>query len=424
MFRIISDIVFAIATALIIVIGIYFTFYYKFRQFKFKTMFKYLFEKEDSKGISSLESLIMTLGCRIGVGSIAGVALAIHIGGVGSIFWLWLTAFIGSIITFVETGLGIIYKERDEDNIYKGGPAYYIKKGLGLKQLGALYAILVIICYSGGFIGIQANTITKSLLLFCPTQPYIIGIVIAVSSFFVIKGGIKNISKVMNKLVPLMGIFYLGVALFLSIVNITEIPSMFYNIMSSAFNCKSVIGGMIPTMIVGMQRGFFSNEAGLGTGSITSSCSSTNNSVKQGYIQMLGIYITTIFICTATVIIILTSNYNYIEFGNINGIEIVQYAFKYHFGVIGEYLLFISILFFSFSTILTGYYNGESCLKYFFTKVSIKILTIFRIISCSLLFVCSIISPTVMWNIVDFLVAILMIINIFSIYKLRDKMYI
>lgn len=367
---------------------------------------------------------MLTLAGKIGVGSIAGVALAIYIGGPGTIFWMWVMALISASNTFAETYIGILYKEKDEDNIYKGGPSYYIKNGLNKKKLAIFCAFLIIICYLVGFIPIQANTITKSINEIITINPIIIGIILCIFSAFIIFGGIKKISNVSNKLVPTMTFLYLLVAGIIVIKNITIIPNILLAIISDAFNFKPFFTGFMSTLIIGIQRGIFANESGLGTGSIASSTTSDSDPIKTGYVQMLGIYITTLLICTSTALIIMTSNYNMINFTDINGIEITQYAFTYHLGNIGNIIIFISILFFAFSTILTGYYYIESNLKFFKTKISHKQLIIVKIITIIFLFIGCIISSEQLWDIVDCLVAMLAIINIYALVKLRHKIKI
>lgn len=422
MIHIMSSILWAIATTFIIVSSIYFTIDLGFIQFRFKEMFKNLFNKKTKdKGISPIQSLMMTLASRIGVGSIAGVALAIYLGGVGSIFWMWVTAFLASTDTFCETVLGIIYRVKDGDNIYRGGPSYYIRNGLGKKKIAALYAIIVLFSYIGGFVGIQANTITKSLGVISDVNPVVVGLIICLITSLIIYGGVKSIAKVTEKLVPIMTLFYISIAFLVILTNASKIPEIFSSIFQSAFNFKSFTTGFVTTFIVGIQRGIFSNEAGLGTGSITSSTSSTNSPTSQGYIQMLGIYITTLLICTSTAIIILTSPYQSLILNDVNGIEITQFAFQYHLGDAGSILVFISILFFSFSTILTGYYDGESCLKFFFKDIKEIYLYILKIVSLIILFFGSIISSTLLWKFVDILVALLAIVNIYALISLKDQ---
>lgn len=419
---IINKILWAVATALIIMSGIYFSFKLNFVQLNIKKIILNTRKKTTNKnGLSPLSTLMLTLAGKIGVGSIAGVALAIYIGGPGSIFWMWVIAIISASNTFVETYIGILYKEKDENNIYKGGPSYYIKNGLKQKKLAIFCAILIILCYLIGFIPIQSNTITKSISEIIYINPFIIGIVISTLSAFIIFGGLKKISNASNKIVPLMTLLYLLIALIIIIKNISIIPNIILTILKNAFKLKPFFTGFMTSLIIGIQRGIFANESGLGTGSIASSTTSDNNPEESGYVQMLGIYITTLLICTSTAIIILTSNYQNINLIDTNGIEITQFAFTYHLGYIGNIIIFIFIFLFAFSTILTGYYYIESNLKFFKPSLKKIELTILKIITILFLFIGCIISSETLWNIVDSLIALLAIINIYAIIKLRKK---
>lgn len=420
MLELINKLVWAVSTALIFISGLYFTIKLKGVQFNFKEMFKNLFEKDNmERGITPIQSFLMTLGSRIGVGSIAGVSLALYIGGPGSIFWMWISAFLAASNTFSETVLGIIYRKKD-GNDYKGGPSYYIKDGLNKSWLGSIYAILILVSYVGGFVGIQGNTITKSVLEIINIPKFIIGILLVLVTLAIICGGLKKIAAFSSKLVPLMTILYIGSACIVSVKNIDLIPIIFKEIITSAFKLKSIYGGFLFSMIIGIQRGIFSNEAGLGTGSITSSTSSCKTPISQGYIQVLGIYVTTLLICTSTAIIVMTSNYKGLVLNDVNGIEITQYAFRYHFGDFGNILLFISVLLFSFTTILTGYYDGESSLKYFNDKLKKRYLVILKLVSLIVLFLGCILSSAFLWSFVDILMAFLAIINIYALFKLQD----
>lgn len=422
MLEITNKILWAGATVLIVSMGLYFTYKLKFVQFQFKEMFHNLCKKE-TRGIKPHQTLMMVLAGRIGVGSIAGVALSIYLGGIGSLFWMWIIAFISSALSFAETTLGILYKEKDEteNDIYKGGPSYYLSKGIHKPFLGTCYALLVLVSYVFGFLGIQANTITKSLQEIFPLSPIVIGIIIVLLTSVVIIGGVSKIANTASKLVPVMMFLYIGVALFICIQNIEQIPIIFLNIVKSAFHVKPFLSGFLGALIVGVQRGIFSNEAGLGTGAIASSTVTTEDAAGQGYLQMIGIYITTLLICTSTAIIILTSPYDLLNLHDINGIEITQFAFEYHLGRTGSYLIFLSIILFSFSTILTGYYDGESSLKYLFKKVKQSHLLFLKIITLFILFVGCLLSSTFLWNLVDVMVALLAFINIYALFSLRTE---
>lgn len=414
----INNILWIGASILILISAFYYTFKLRFIPFHFKQMAKSLFQKVD-KGIKPYQTLMMVLAGRIGVGSIAGVALAIYLGGKGSIFWMWIISFLSAANCFAETCLGILYKEKDEGDLYKGGPSYYLKKGLNYRKLGNMYAIIVLISYLFGFLGIQANTITKSALEFIHISPIIIGFIIIVVTSFIIFGGLQSIANTTSKLVPIMTIGYIGIAFYICFQNIEKIPNILIEIVKDAFQLKPFISGFIPTLLIGIQRGIFSNEAGLGTGTIASSTVNTENACMQGYLQMIGIYITTILICTSTALIILTCPYKQIQLEDINGIEITQFAFHHHLGTIGNIFLFITILLFSFSTILTGYYDGESSLKYFYKKIKPAYLFVLKGITLIVLLIGSFISSNLLWNLVDILISLLAFINIFALLKLK-----
>lgn len=410
----IKDIMWAVVTVLIIITGIKFSIKLHFPQLKINKIIKSL-KNTDKKGISPVKTLFLTLAGRIGVGSIAGVALAIYIGGPGTIFWMWVIAIISGVLAYTETLLSIKYKDI-KNNI--GGPSHYIKKGLNKKTLATIYSSIVIIAYLIGFIPIQSNTIVKSIDMIEQVSHITIGIILAIISFIVIKGGINKISKVTDKLVPLMTILYISMALFVVITNIEKFPQIINQIITEAFNLKPFFSGFIVVVLIGVQRAIFSNESGIGLGGIAASASNSTDGTKSGYIQVLGIYITTIVICTATAFMILIFDYQNVVINNPNGIELTSMAFNHHFGSIGNILLVLCILLFSFSTILTGYYYCESSLKFISTKIRISTIKILTPLSVLL---GTITSPTTIWASVDILVAILAIINIYAMVKLKDE---
>ena len=417
----INQILWAIATAMIVLSGFYFTKKLKGVQFRFSSMIHHLFEKEEKNGgISPIQTLMMSLAGRIGVGSIAGVALAIYIGGVGSIFWMWVSSLLCAINTFSESILGVIYKEKDYGKIYKGGPSYYIKKGLDNKYLALLYAIIIIIAYIAGFLSIQSNTIVTIVNTITPINPLIIVIIIGVLTALVILKGVKQIATFSSKIVPIMGLLYLALGLFIIINNLEGILEILKKIITDAFSLKSVQAGIIGTIIIGIQRGIFATESGLGTSAISSSA--TNEApIKQGYSQVLGIHFTTFIICTITAFIILTSNYQTLILDDINGIEITSFAFQNHLGKFGNLTLVIVTILFAFTTIISGYYYGEANLKFIFPKLKKKSLFLFKIITIIIVVLGGIVHATFLWNLVDLFVAFLSIINIYAILSLREK---
>lgn len=416
-----QKILWAVATIFILCSGIYFTVKLRFIQFKFKDMLKSLFSKENKhEDISPIQTFMLSLGGRIGVGSIAGVALAIYLGGVGTVFWMFVTSLLSIPNAFAETVLGNLYKIKEKDGTYNGGPSYYLTYGMRNKLLGILYAVIIIISYIGGFLSIQSNTITKSFNEILEFNPYIVGIVICTVSFFIIFGGLKKIIGASTKLVPIMAIIYLGMSFMIIFINIAKLPNLLLYILKEAFNFKSFIFGFLPTFIIGLQRGIFSSEAGLGTGSIASSATSDHNSVRQGFIQMAGIYIS-VLICTVTVLVILLASSHLTDINNVNGIEIVQSAFRFHFGKIGVFLIFVSIVLFSFSTIITGYYYGENALRFLFDNPSKRKILILKIITIFIVFLGSIMPARILWDIVDIMVAFLALINIYALFTLRGE---
>ena len=402
-------------SVLIIYTGVYFTYKLKGINFNIIKMVKELLKKEkNTTGISSFKTLMLSLAGRIGVGSISGIALAIYQGGPGTIFWIWIISILSTPITYAETYLGIKYKDKNT-----GGPSYYIKKVLNKHKLASLYSIIILISYITGFISIQSNTITKSITTIYKINPLIIGVILSILTLIIIFGGISKIANSTSRIVPIMSILYIIISIYIIIINIDLIPHIIKSIINSAFNIKAFTSSFLPIMILGMQKGIFSSEAGIGTSAIVAP-TSNNSPISGGYIQMLGIYITTFLICTSTAIIVLTSNYRILNIQDTNGIEIASYAFKYHLGNNGNIILVILIILFAFSTILTGYYYGESCLKYF-NKSNKLYIIILKLITIIIIFIGSFFSSTIMWKFTDLSIGILILINTYAIIKLKNK---
>lgn len=419
-----NKLIWLIASSSIIISGLYFTFKLNFIQFRFIKMIKCLTIKNKNKDtIKPFESLMMVLAGRIGVGSIAGIAVSIYYGGVGSIFWMWISSILGASLTFLETSLGMLYQQKDTKSICKGGPSYYIKYGLNNKILGNMYAIIILISDIVGFISIQTNTITHSIQEIINIDSKIIGIIICIFVLVIIVGGAKRIANFSAKMVPTMTLLYLFVCFIIIIINIDKIPQIFVTIFKSAFEFKSISGGVLGSMVIGIQRGIFSSEAGIGTGAIAASATETQTEeekIAQGYTQMLGVYITTFLICTSTALIVLISDISNLSFNNFNGIELIQISFTQHLGIIGNYFIFLIIFLFAFTTILSSYYNGESSLKYFIDKPK-KSLSILKLCTLISIMFGALSSSNIIWNFIDAFVGILAIINIYSIIKLKDK---
>lgn len=362
MLRIFVSILWSTAIVFLIGGGLYFTFNLKFVQLRFISMFKG-FKHDSNEKISPFSALTMALAARIGVGSLSGIALAIYVGGPGTVFWIWLSSIITAVNAFSESVLGVVYREKDGD-IHRGGPAYYIDKGLKNKKLAKTYAVLIMVAYIVGFMTIQANTIATSISSYVNMKQITIGIILAIVTAYSIIKGVKGIVSLTNKLVPVMGLVYIFLCIYILAVNFSQIGDILILIVKNAFDIKSFGTGVISAFVIGIQKGVFSTEAGLGSGAIASSTTDSNNSVKIGLTQVLGIYFTSLVVCTATAFIILTSDYLSLNLTNVNGIEITQYALKYHLDDFGIIALIFSIISFAFSTIVAGYYYGESNLKF------------------------------------------------------------
>ena len=419
----ISSYLWSIATILLVMSGIYYSFKLHFLQFNFKEIIKSLKNNKNNKnGISPFESLVVSMGSCIGVGSLAGIALAIFKGGVGVIFWVIISCLLMSSNSLVENALAIVYREK-KDNNYIGGPAFYIKKGLGYNKLSLIYSIIICIAYLFGFLTIQSNTIATSITTLYKVPSILIGIIIGIISFLIIRKGIKGIAKFSSFFVPLMGIIYLLVSLFIIIKNIDMLPNLFSSIIHEAFNYKSIEYGLFTTIIIGIQRGIFASEIGSGTSAIASASSNIENPIRQGQVSILGVYFTIFVICLSTALIILTSNYNPLNYSVVNGIEITGDALRYHLGDFGNVILYFSLIAFSFSTIISGYYYVESNLSFIFKSLSKNSILILKIITCLLLVISTVISPDFIWNLSDTLVALLVIINVYSILNLKKDVF-
>lgn len=418
-FKYLKSIIYATVTVLLIVVSIYFSIKLKFIQFNFKKIFTSLFKKTTGN-ISILESLSINLGAKIGVGSLSGIALSILLGGSGSIFWMWIITLITGIISYIEGYLGIKYQCKNNKNELIGGPSFYLSNVTKYKILPIMYSIILIIAYIFGFITIQSNTIVNSISYISNINKYFILIILVIITSLIIFKGLKKIAVFSAKIVPIMAILYILIGLYVIITNYKLIPIIISNIIANALNIKSIISSFIPMVIIGIERGIFATEIGLGTSAITSSM--TNDTKEnQGYVQLFSIYFTSFVICTITVFIILTSKIDTSNYININGIEYVIDSLIYHLGNYGVIVFVIITILFSFSTIIGGYTFGELALDFIIKNINNKIIVIFKIITILLVFIGGIINPNILWNTIDVLVVLLMLINLYGIYLNRNN---
>ena len=409
-----------ILIAMLIAIGFFFTFKTKFVQFtNIKEMFKLLGEgsssKDKSKGeVSSFQAFCIGTASRVGTGNLAGVASAIAIGGPGAVFWMWLIALIGSASAFIESTLAQIYKVKDGDS-FRGGPAYYMEKGLKKKWMGVTFSVLIIMCFGFAFNSVQSNTIATAFNSTFNANKLIIGIILTVLTLIIIFGGVNRIAKISSILVPIMAVAYIVIALFIIIINFKEIPSLFQTIFESAFGIKQVVGGGIgAALLQGIKRGLFSNEAGMGSAPNAAATATVSHPVKQGLIQTLGVFTDTLIICTSTAFIILLSGAPLD--GSVKGIELTQMALVSQVGPWGGTFISICILLFAFSSIIGNYYYGETNIQ--FISNNKLFLYGYRILVAAMVLFGSVASMDLVCNIADVFMGLMAILNLIAIVLL------
>nr|WP_232345284.1 alanine/glycine:cation symporter family protein [Paenactinomyces guangxiensis] len=402
-----------ILIAMLICVGVYFTFRSKFVQFRsLGEMFRLLGEGTSrSKGISSFQAFCISTAARVGTGNITGVAIAIALGGPGAVFWMWLIALIGSASAFVEATLAQIYKIKD-GSTFRGGPAYYMEKALGQRWMGVLFAILITLCFGLVFNSVQANTITVAFKSTYGLDRMTLGVILTVALGMVIFGGVKRVAKVTEIIVPIMATAYILLAFYVLVTNIPALPTLIKNIFSGAFGLQQVVGGGIgAAMMQGIKRGLFSNEAGMGSAPNASATASVSHPVKQGLIQSLGVFVDTLIICSSTAFIVLISGAYSVE--GLEGIEIAQQALNMEVGVWAEHFLTIAILLFAFTSLVGNYYYGETNIE--FIKTSKAWLFIYRIAVLAMVIWGSVTQVQMVWNMADLFMGLMAIINLIAI---------
>lgn len=370
------------------------------------------------KHISSFQAFAVSVATRVGTGNLAGVASAIVIGGPGAVFWMWIIALIGSATAFVESTLAQLFKQKHKDS-FIGGPAYYIQRGLHQRWMAVTFAVLITLQFGLSNNSIQANTICGAMQEAFGWSPVWVGGVLAAVGLFIVFGGIQRIAHVSAVLVPVMAIGYMVLAIVIIVMNINLIPHVFKVIILDAFGIEQVAGGGIgATMMYGVKRGLFSNEAGEGSAPNVAATAAVSHPVKQGLIQALGVFTDTLLVCSCTAFIILISGLY--QTPELNGIALTQSALQSEVGTLGPIFIAIAILLFAFSSIIGNYYYGEANIRFitvhssqFIVKSS---LTVYRICSAGVMVIFgALASFELVWNIVDFFMAFLTACNLIAI---------
>lgn len=405
---------------LLVVVGLFFTIKTRFIQFRLiPDMFKLLTEKSPkdkigNKGVSSFQAFTISAASRIGTGNIAGVATAIALGGPGAVFWMWLIALIGGASALIESTLAQVYKVKD-GSLYRGGPAYYMEKGLNKKWMGVLFAVVITLTYGFVFNAVQANTITIAFKESFGTDRLVVGVILSILTGIIVFGGLKRVVSVTQIIVPVMAIAYIGIALLVVILNISEIPSVFALIIKSAFGLEEAFAGMLGAAIMnGIKRGLFSNEAGIGSAPNAAATAAVSHPVKQGLIQTLGVFIDTLLVCTSTAAIVLLSD-AYLQ-SDAASVNLTQASLAGNLGEWAGIFLAIAVFLFAYSTIIGNYYYGETNIE--FIKESKTALLIFRILVVIFVMFGSVAKVQIVWDLADLFMAIMAIINLLAILML------
>ena len=367
------------------------------------------------KHVSSFQAFAVSIASRVGTGNLAGVASAIAIGGPGAVFWMWIIALLGAATAFIESTLAQLYKRRHADS-FIGGPAYYILHGMHCKWMAKLFAVLITLTFCMAYISIQSNTICGAMDKAFSIAPVWMGVVLAVLSLVIVFGGIQRIAKVSSILVPLMAVGYVLLALVIIIMNIQLIPSVFRLIIENAFGFEQIAGGGLgATMMNGIKRGLFSNEAGEGSAPNVAATASTTHPVKQGLIQSLGVFTDTLLVCSCTAFVIIISGL-YVNSTD-SGIKLPQIALESEVGTAGPIFIAIAIFFFAFSSIIGHYYYGEANVR-FLTQNPSAILVLRVITGGVMVMFGAIASLDLVWSIGDFFMALITICNLIAILTL------
>ncbi len=368
---------------------------------------------KEKKTVSSFQAFAVSIASRVGTGNLAGVATAIAVGGPGAVFWMWVIALLGATNAFIESTLAQLYKVKGKDS-FMGGPAYYIKYGIGNKLWANTFAVLITITFGLAYNSVQSNTIASAVNESIGLSPTIVGIILTIMSLAIICGSIQRISRFSEIVVPIMALSYIALAIVIIALNITQIPAIIKLIVTEAFTIESTIGGGLGmAMLMGIKRGLFSNEAGEGSAPNVAATASVTHPVKQGLIQTLAVYTDTLIICTCTALIILCSG---VFNSGADGIVLTQVAITHEIGPIGTHFITIAIFLFAFTSIIGNYYYGETNIQ--FMTANKWALWIYRAAVGAMVMIGAIASLDLVWALADITMGMMTICNLAAILVL------
>lgn len=370
---------------------------------------------EGHRHVSSFQAFAVSVATRVGTGNLAGVATAIAVGGPGAVFWMWVIALVGSSTAFVESTLAQLFKQPHAES-FIGGPAYYIKKGLRSRWMSVLFAALITVTFGLSYNSIQANTICGAMEQAFGWPPFGVGCALSALALVIVFGGIHRIARVSAVLVPMMAIGYFILAAVIIVMNIGLVPHVLRLIVADAFGVDQAVGGSLgATMMNGIKRGLFSNEAGEGSAPNVAATAAVSHPVKQGLIQALGVFTDTLLVCSCTAFIILISGLY--KTPGLNGIALTQSALLSEVGAAGPVFIAVAILLFAFSSIIGNYYYGEANIRFMTDKP--WVLTLFRVLSAGVMVMFgSLATLDLVWNLGDLCMALLTACNLVAIVQL------
>lgn len=409
---------FPILIIVMAVAGLYFTIRTRGVQIRlfFESLKLILEPSGDNDSVSSLQAMLVSTASRVGTGNIIGVSTAICLGGPGACFWMWIMCIIGASSAFIESTLAQLFKRKDEDGNFYGGPAYYIEEGLKKPKIAALFCIFLIATYAVGFNLLCSYNLQSTFMdyyFYNSTTPVIIGAILAAITGYCLLGGGKRIVKVTGTVVPLMGVSYVIVALIVILFNYQNIPSMFVLIFQDAFDFQSIAGGFVGSCLVyGIKRGLFSNEAGVGSAPNASASAHVSHPAKQGLVQTLSVYIDTLLLCTATALMCLSTGVA--RNAAVSGAPYVQSAIGTVFGTAGPIFITVAMVLFAFTTLIGNLYYVDNALIYLNRKKkpSKKFMNIFYICAALIIFVGAIIPMDAAWAMADITMGGMTLINL------------
>ncbi|MBZ7984613.1 alanine:cation symporter family protein [Campylobacter sp. RM9332] len=409
----------------LIIVGIIYSINTRFAQFRLMgNVLTLLKEKQDNKDhVSSFEALMISTASRVGIGNIAGISTAVVVGGAGALFWMWVMAFIGGASAFAESTLAQIYKSKDE-NGFRGGPAYFIEKGLGNKFFGKLFSVILIITYAYGFNGLQSHTMTSAFEIYFPDNfsnaSIIIGIILSVVAFALFFSNSKSLGKVSSIIVPIMAFIYILLSIIAMAMHYDLIPSVFKMIFNSAFDFQAIFGGFAGSVIViGIKRGLFSNEAGMGSAPNAAAAANTSHPVKQGIIQSFSVFIDLIICSCSGFLVLFSQSYiNQLSTGEtkLNALPMVQQSMMEYYGTWGLHFITFAVILFAVTSLIGNFYYADANVKNL-TKNNLNEL-VFKISAVAMVFIGSQLDLKVAWDLADITMAAMASINIIAILLL------